>query len=447
MSTRRRPRARIARAIRLMSVPIILGWLLVTAATNIVVPQLEMVGKEHSVSLSPQDAPALIAMKRLGSRFEQFDSDSMAMIVLEGEQPLADDAHRYYDELVRRLEQDTKHVQHVQNYWGDLITAAGSQSTDGKAAYVQVNLAGNHGETLGNESVEAVREIVDRSHPPAGVKAYVTGQAPLTTDMTEAGDKSMVKITVITLIVITVMLLIVYRSITTTLLVHFVVLIEMSAARGVVEVVGHFGLLGLSTFATSLLTSLAIAAGTDYAIFLVGRYQEARQSGQERQDGPVWPDNPRSVEPGRLARADRRDVLIDAAAELVAEGDIEAVSMEAVAERAGVSRPLVYKHFANRNELLAAVYQRESALLHADSAVRIARREGSWTSRSRSDLHNPSSVLRLHALATRGVARSGAQRGAEGSRRADCASRCVRARCRVPGVSVTARSPRSRWSP
>jgi len=58
----------------------------------------------------------------------------------------------------------------------------------------------------------------------------------------------------------------------------------MSAARGVVAVVGHFGLLGLSTFATSLLTSLSIAAGTDYAIFLIGRYQEARQSGQERED-------------------------------------------------------------------------------------------------------------------------------------------------------------------
>ena len=34
--------------------------------------------------------------------------------------------------------------------------------------------------------------------------------------------------------------------------------------------------------------------------------------------------------------------------------------MEAVAEHAGVSRPLVYKHFANRGELLAAVYRRES---------------------------------------------------------------------------------------
>jgi putative drug exporter of the RND superfamily len=80
------------------------------------------------------------------------------------------------------------------------------------------------------------------------------------------------------------MLLIVYRSITTTALVVLVVLIEMSAARGVVAVVGNFGLVGLSTFATSILTSLAIAAGTDYAIFLVGRYQEARKSGQERED-------------------------------------------------------------------------------------------------------------------------------------------------------------------
>lgn len=274
----------VARTIRLLSVPIILGWLAIMAVTNALVPQLEMVGKQHSVSLSPQDAPAMIAMKKLGANFQQFDSDSMAMIVLEGDQPLGVEAHRYYDDLVRRLEADTKHVQHVQNFWGDLITAAGSQSTDAKAAYVQVNLAGNQGETLGIESVEAIREIVDESHPPAGVKAYVTGQAPLTTDMTEAGDKSMIKITFVTIAVITVMLLIVYRSIATTLLVLGVVLVEMSAARGVVAVVGNMGLLGLSTFSTSLLTSLAIAAGTDYAIFLIGRYQEARQAGQERED-------------------------------------------------------------------------------------------------------------------------------------------------------------------
>jgi RND superfamily putative drug exporter len=277
-------RPRIARTIRVLSIPIILIWLAITVVTNATAPQLEQVGKENSVSLSPKDAPAMIAMNRMGAQFQEFDSDSIAMIVLEGDETLGDEAHRYYDGLVKELEADTKHVQHVQNYWGDLITAAGSQSSDGKAAYVQVNLAGNQGETLGLESVEAIREIVDRSHPPAGVHAYVTGQAPLTTDMTEAGDKSMVKITVITLIVITVMLLLVYRSIVTTVLALFVVLIEMNSARGVVAVIGNQHLLGLSTFSTSLLTSLAIAAGTDYVIFLVGRYQEARQAGEDRED-------------------------------------------------------------------------------------------------------------------------------------------------------------------
>src|SRR3981189_80722 len=212
MSTKHSARPMVARAIRLLSIPIILGWLIVTAVTNTLVPQLEMVGKEHSVSLSPQDAPALVAMKRLGSQFQQFDSDSMAMIVLEGAQPLRGEAHRYYDDLVRQLERDIKHVQHLQNYWGDLITAAGSQSTDGKGAYVQVNLAGKQGETLGHEAVGGARGTRRRRPPPAGVRAYVTGQAPLTTDMTEAGDKSMVKITVITIVAIMGMLLIVYRS-------------------------------------------------------------------------------------------------------------------------------------------------------------------------------------------------------------------------------------------
>ena len=78
-----------------------------------------------------------------------------------------------------------------------------------------------------------------------------------------------------------------------------------------------------------------------------------------------------SVEPTRLPSADRRDTLLDATADLLASGDAEAVSMEAVAERAGVSRPLVYKHFANRRELLAAVYRRESSLLHVELSTAV----------------------------------------------------------------------------
>lgn len=60
----------------------------------------------------------------------------------------------------------------------------------------------------------------------------------------------------------------------------------------------------------------------------------------------------------------RRDSLLDAAGTLVAAGDVAGVTMESVAAASGVSRALVYKHFANRHDLLAALFERESRLLH-----------------------------------------------------------------------------------
>ncbi len=273
----------IPRFIRLFSVPILLGWLALVVLVNVVAPQLEKVGEAHSVSLAPSDAPSMQAMKRVGDDFKEFDSNSSAMIVLEGDQPLGADAHHYYDGLIDKLEADKKHVQHIQDFWGDPLTAAGSQSADNKAAYVQLYLSGNQGESLANESVQAVRDIVASSTPPPGVKAYVTGPAPLTNDQHHAGDKSIKLITLITICVIFVMLLFVYRSIVTVLLVLVMMFIELAAARGIVASLGYYNLIGLSTFATNLLTTLAIAAGTDYAIFLVGRYHEARQNGEDRE--------------------------------------------------------------------------------------------------------------------------------------------------------------------
>lgn len=74
----------------------------------------------------------------------------------------------------------------------------------------------------------------------------------------------------------------------------------------------------------------------------------------------------------RLGRAERRDALLDVAATLAAGGSPEAITMDAVAERAGVSRPLVYRHFPNREELIAAVYRRETAHLHDRLTAEVA---------------------------------------------------------------------------
>ena len=59
----------------------------------------------------------------------------------------------------------------------------------------------------------------------------------------------------------------------------------------------------------------------------------------------------RSKKP-RLTRAQRRDHLLDAAAELVGLKGVGAVTMEGVAARAGVSKALPYTHFDDATDLL-----------------------------------------------------------------------------------------------
>jgi putative drug exporter of the RND superfamily len=277
-------RARIPHFIRTFAVPIIIAWIGIIAALNVVVPQLDEVGKMRSVSMSPDDAQSVIATKRAGEVFKEYKSNSSVMIVLEGQNALGADAHAYYDQIVKKLEADTKHVEHVQDFWSDPLTGAGAQSNDGKAAYVQVYLNGNMGETKANDSVEAVQNIVKGAKPPNGVKAYVTGPSALEADQHLAGDRSLQVITSVTFLVIIAMLLMVYRSIVTVLLTLGMVVFELAAARGAVAFLGYHQIIGLSTFACNLLVTLAIAAATDYAIFLIGRYQEARAVGESRED-------------------------------------------------------------------------------------------------------------------------------------------------------------------
>ncbi|AFM17482.1 Transport protein [Mycolicibacterium chubuense NBB4] len=273
----------IPRMIRLFALPIVIGWIALMVILNVVVPQLETVGQMRAVSMSPDDAPSMISMKKVGELFKEGDSNSQVMIVFEGDKPLGDAAHAWYDQMVNRLEADTKHVQSVQDFWSDPLTASGSQSNDGKAAYVQVKLAGNQGEALANESVEAVQHIIESLPPPPGVKAYVTGPAALAADQHIAGDRSMNLIEAVTFTVIIIMLLLVYRSIVTVLITLLMVVMSLATARGVVAFLGYHDIIGLSTFATNLLVTLAIAAATDYAIFLIGRYQEARGAGEDKE--------------------------------------------------------------------------------------------------------------------------------------------------------------------
>jgi AcrR family transcriptional regulator len=71
--------------------------------------------------------------------------------------------------------------------------------------------------------------------------------------------------------------------------------------------------------------------------------------------------------PRRLPPAQRRDQLIDAALEIAARNGYENLAFEKVANRAGVTRNLVYHYFpGGRQELLEAAVHRAGELLSSD---------------------------------------------------------------------------------
>jgi AcrR family transcriptional regulator len=61
----------------------------------------------------------------------------------------------------------------------------------------------------------------------------------------------------------------------------------------------------------------------------------------------------------RVPAAQRRTQLLDAALRLVVTRGHNAVTMDAVAEQVGVTKPVIYGQFASRGELLAALLRRE----------------------------------------------------------------------------------------
>ena len=88
----------------------------------------------------------------------------------------------------------------------------------------------------------------------------------------------------------------------------------------------------------------------------------AERSGDKPANGTGVPKNNRRG--NRLPRDERRGQLLIAASEIFVDRGYHAAGMDEIADRAGVSKPVLYQHFSSKLELYLAVLQR-----HVDNLV------------------------------------------------------------------------------
>lgn len=246
---------------------------------NLLVPQLERVVAEHSGSFMPADAANNVAAARSAELFGDPPTNNLNYVVLERDQPLQSADRHYYETLVSALRADSRHVRAVTDLWASPLTAQAAQSRDGHAVDLMVRLSGELGTSAAAESVTAVRQTADRLEPPAGLEVSVSGPGATLVDEFAAIDRQMLAVTAATVVVILLLLLIVYRSPVAAAVPLLSVGLALAVARPLVAVLGDHVLVEVSLFTVALIAAMILGAGTDYAIFLIGRYHEGRRRG------------------------------------------------------------------------------------------------------------------------------------------------------------------------
>ncbi|HWF71109.1 MAG TPA: RND family transporter [Mycobacterium sp.] len=274
---------------------VVLGWIVVAAAGNLAVPQLERVVGSHARSFMPAAAASAVAARRSAELFGDASSNNLNYIVLQRDQPLRRADRHYYDSLVAALRADTKHVYSITDLWADPVTESAAQSRDGCAADLMLRLSGMLGTSQASDAIAVVRDTAVRLGPPPGLHVYVTGPGSTLTDEFAAIDHQMLLITAATVMVIMLLLLIVYRSPVAAAIPLISVGLALAVARPLVAALGNHGLVEVSLFSVALVAAMILGAGTDYAIFLIGRYHEGRRRGTDH--GTALVDAYRGVAP------------------------------------------------------------------------------------------------------------------------------------------------------
>lgn len=257
-------------------------WIGIIVGLNVGVPQLEKVIAQDNTAFVPAHADSIAAYTHMDEAFGT--GETRAVVFVAGERPggLTRSDKAWFTGLVHRIEAEHDDVTSVSDLdrkgtWEALV------SKDGEAVYLQVGLPADVGTPQASQQLHELRDIV-ADDVPTGLAAAVTGPAATITDTQDTIEHDIAKITVVTVGLIAVILLLLYRSIGVTVVVLAFIGAALAAGRGIAALGGHLGWFHVSTFTASFVTAIVLGAATDYAIFLLSRFHEQRRAGVEARE-------------------------------------------------------------------------------------------------------------------------------------------------------------------
>ncbi|AQQ54956.1 MMPL family transporter [Planococcus lenghuensis] len=154
-------------------------------------------------------------------------------------------------------------------------------SEDGRTVLIPVTIDGT------NEEVNAIADEIRSQLIPSDLTAYITGQAIISSDVNASAQEGLERTEIITVVLIFVLLLAVFRSIITPFVPLVAVGITYLLSQSIVAfLVDWFGF-PVSNYTQIFLVAILFGIGTDYCILLLSRYKEELAAGHSVEDAIV----------------------------------------------------------------------------------------------------------------------------------------------------------------
>lgn len=265
-------------ALRLPALTVVF-WIAASASLLLIPPSLEQVVQHGTTAFLPASAPSVQGLESMDVAFGSGRAKAYAFIVMVDRGGLTKADEAAYARVVAALGQHPEEIVEVQDYLTRPQLRSALVSKDAEATYIPVGLSAAVGSPRSNTDMTLLRSIVAAAKSPPGTQTYITGDPATVADLTTAVNSASHTITLISLGLLILILIIIYRRFVTILIPLATIGVALVCTRGVLSVMGEAGL-ALSSYTSAFVVAIVLGAGTDYSVFIISRFRdEYRDSG------------------------------------------------------------------------------------------------------------------------------------------------------------------------
>jgi RND superfamily putative drug exporter len=253
---------------------VILAWVAAAAAVFATAPQLREVAVQDNSAFLKETEPSVLGAIELARIWPEDDIGNTGALVFRRDRGLAPADVELIQETEAWLGSDVApdNVRATQSPYSRPELREALASEDGRVILLVILFSTAPFAPETDAAVQAIRAHVQESAPD-DLTVHLTGNAGVATDQSIAINTAVERTTLITLVLIVLILLWVYRSPVTILVPLATVGIALGVSRGVIALLAEQGF-RVAGIVETFMVVIVFGAGTDYCLFIVSRYKE-----------------------------------------------------------------------------------------------------------------------------------------------------------------------------